>query len=289
MRVLVLTFPENRRRMSFKSMAYLIHYRRRPAGRKTAFTEPFPFWLYQPDKPGPLPLICLTPLLGRFLFLEDLYFERRHARFFAQHGFAAVLIDRPIFQFDPARGLDQIQSYLEESVTRNRKVLDVLVERRDIQANAVGSFGISFGGVTNCLWAGQDSRLKANVFGLAGGNIPEIMLTSRDPLMRDYVKSILTSTALGKKDLGEALKKAIRLDPLNAASSIPKENVLMFLALFDRVIELRFGLRLRQALGKPKTLFLPLGHYTTLLAMPFLKWKALEFFKEKLGRPFSGG
>ena len=266
-------------------MATLIHYRRRPAIRKTAWTDPFPFWLYQPERPGPLPLLCLTPLLGRFLFLEDLYFERRHARFFAQHGFAAALIDRPIFQFDPARGLEQIQSYLEESVTRNKRVLDVLLQRKDLQANAVGSFGISFGGVTNSLWAGQDSRLKANVFGLAGGNITEIMLTSRDPLMRDYMKSMLRSTGLGKKDLGEALKKVIRLDPLNAASSIPRENVLMFLALFDRVIQLRYGLALRRSLGNPKTLFVPLGHYTTLLAMPFLKRRALEFFNERLRAP----
>ena len=59
----------------------------------------------------------------------------------------------------------------------------------------------------------------------------------------------------------------------------------MFLALFDRVIQLRYGLALRRSLGNPKTLFVPLGHYTTLLAMPFLKRRALEFFNERLRAP----
>lgn len=252
--------------------------------RKIAFQEPSPFELSLPEGAGPFPLICLSPILGRLLFFDDLFLERRFARFFASQGFAAALIDRPIFEFNPARGLEQIQEYLEESVLRNKKVLDLLVARKEIEAEKIGSFGISFGAVLNSLWAAADPRLRAHAFSLAGGNLPEILITSRDPLMRSYLAAMRVGV---RGDLKSALQKAVSLDPLNAARSIPRENVFLTLALFDRVIRLRYGLAFRQALGKPETLFLPFGHYTSLVAVPFTKWKTLEFFKKKLRRPIS--
>ena len=250
--------------------------------QKIAFQKPDPFELYLPEGTGPLPLICLTPILGRLLFLDDLFLERRFARFFASQGFAAALIERPIFEFNPARGLEQIQRYLEESVLRNEKVLDDLLARKEIDPEKIGSFGISFGAVLNSLWAASDSRLKAHVFALAGGNIPEILITSRDPLMRSYLKAIIKNVGMEREKLKDAFERVIRLDPLKAASSIPRESVLMILALFDRVIRFRYGQLLRQALGEPETIFLPLGHYTSLITVPLTQWKALEFFKKRL-------
>ena len=251
--------------------------------QKIGFQKPSPFELYLPEKEGPLPLICLTPILGRLLFFEDLLMERHFARFFASRGFAAALIDRPIFEFNPAYGLEQIQRYLEESILRNEKALDELLRRKEINPQKIGSFGISFGAVLNSLWAAADSRLKVHVFALVGGNIPEILITSRDPLMRSYLKAIIKSVGMEGKKLKEAFEKVIRLDPLKAAPLIPKETVFMMLGLFDRVIPFRTGRLLWQALGKPETLFLPLGHYPSLVTIPFTKWKALEFFKKKLG------
>ena len=247
---------------------------------KTDFIKPSPFKLYLPEGTGPFPLICLTPILGRLLFLDDLFFEKRFAKFFADNGFAAALIDRPIFEFNPSRGLEQIQEYLEESVQRNKKVLDSLLARKEIDPERTGSFGISFGAVANSLWAAKDARLKAHVLVLAGGNIPEIILTSRDPLMKDYLKAIIAGRGAGN-ELKSALQNAIQWDLLKLCSSIPRENVFLLLGIFDRVIRFRYGLDLWRVLGKPKTYFLPLGHYTALLAVPLLKWKVLKFFRKK--------
>lgn len=249
---------------------------------KMSFIKPSPWELYLPKETGPFPLICITPILGRLGFLEDLFLERWFARFFAAQGFAAVLIERPIFEFNPHQGIEQIQHYLAESVERSIKILDQVLKRNDIRPTQIGSFGISFGAVINVLWAARDSRLKAHVFALAGGNIAEIILTSRDPLMKNYLRSILKATGLSKVDLLTALQKSISLDPLKLKFSIPRENILMLLGMLDRVIQFRYGLELREALGKPETIFLPLGHYPSLLAVPFLKWQALNFFKKRL-------
>ncbi len=250
--------------------------------QRIKFNEPSPFELFLPPRRGPLPLICLTPILGRLQWMEDLFFEKRFARFFASQGFACALIDRPLFEFVPHRGLEQIQDYLEESVARNKKVLDLLLAKKEIDPQRVGSFGISFGAIVNSLWAGADSRLKAHVFALAGGNLPAILVSSRDPLMRSYIQSILKGTGILKENLKDHLVKAITIDPLRAARSISKESVFLLLGIFDRVIRFRYGWAFREALGKPKTRFLPLGHYGSLLAVPMIQGEVLEFFKKKL-------
>ena len=250
--------------------------------KKIDFDLPFPFELYLPEGKGPFPLICQTPILGRLLFLPDLFFERRFARFFASHGFATALIERPFFEFNPSDGLKQIQTYLDESVERNRKVLDHLVDQKEIDSGRVASFGISFGAVVNTLWAAREPRFKAHVFTLVGGNLPEILVTSRDPLMRSYMRPILDFARRENLNLTEVLRKTLKSDPLDAAGSIPKEKVLMLLARFDHVIYSKYGLALREKLGNPETIFLPLGHYTTLLVEPILRWKVLGFFKRKL-------
>jgi hypothetical protein len=250
--------------------------------KKINFDQPFPFELYLPEGTGPFPLICQTPILGRLLLLSDLFFERRFAHFFASRGFAAALIERPFFEFDPSNGLEQIQTYLDDSVERNRSVLDALSNRKEIHPERVGSFGVSFGGVVNTLWAASDDRLKAHFFGLVGGNLPEILMTSRDPLLKSYVREIARGTGFRGEDLKAAFQKVFRSDPLRAAGRIPKERVLMLLAHFDHVIRRRYGLALREKLGNPETIFLPLGHYTALLAEPILKWMVLGFFKKRL-------
>ena len=252
------------------------------APQKISFQSPSPFELYLPEGPGPFPLLCLTPVLGRVLFLDDLYFERRAAHFFANRGFACALIERPIFEFDPSRGLKQVQEYLEESILRNKKVLDCLVQNKKIDRERIGDYGFSFGAVINALWASQDNRLKAHVFGLAGGDIAEILVTSRDPLMLNYLKAMMKVAGPGKENLKEKLRKIIQLEPLSVCRSIPREDVLMFLAIFDRVVRLRYGLSLWRTLGKPKAWFLPLGHYATILSLPLCKRIALAFFRKRL-------
>ena len=246
------------------------------------------FELYLPPGPGPHPLVCITPILGRLLFLNDLILERHFGRFFAKKGFACAVIDRPIFEFNPSLGLEQIQHYLDESVLRSKWALDELIQNKAIDPERVGTYGISFGAVVNSLWAAEDPRLKAHVFALPGGYLPEILVASRDPLMKSYIKEISRAKSsphhtATPEELKAEFQKVIRRDPLDAARKIPKEKVCLHLALFDCVIPFRYGLAFREAMGKPETIFIPLGHYSALLSIPFLKSSVVRFFRKKLG------
>ena len=59
----------------------------------------------------------------------------------------------------------------------------------------------------------------------------------------------------------------------------------MVIALFDRSVGTDNSLALWHALGEPDAMFVPLGHYTTFLELPYLKFRAMQFFHEKLGGP----
>lgn len=249
---------------------------------KKAFSLPHHFDLYVPNDREKHPLICITPLLGRLVMLEDLFLERIFARYFASHGFTTALVHRPIFEFDPSEGLQQIAVYLDTCVRRNHEILDYLMDHTSVNPKRIGSFGMSFGSIVNCLWGANDPRVGTHALALAGGDLPDIFIKSRDPLMRSYFRGALQKVGGDPLRLRKSLIKLFTHEPLEAAGRLHGRNILMALAVFDRVVPFQNGMRLRQALGKPKTLFLPCGHYSTILGTPILKRIVLKFFREKL-------
>lgn len=225
----------------------------------------------------------MTPILGRFALFEDLHWERDFARYFAKNGLAALLIDRPIFEFNPKQGLEQIRRYVEDSLKRNRAVLDhVLAQPHSFEKDQIGGFGMSFGAVITCLWAAQDKRLSANFLALGGGNLPEIFMSSQDPLMCQYRNAALAVCDNDHEKLRSSLRGIFTMDPLHAAGHLDPKRTLLILAILDRVVPYRYGKLLREKLGNPETIYLPLGHYFSMLTAPLIKPKAVKFFKEKL-------
>ncbi len=245
------------------------------------FTQPYPFEIYTPEGPGPFPVIFQTPILGRFALLEDLFFERRFARFFASQGLICVLIDRPIFEFDSGRGLEQIPGHIEESMKRNQAVFECVLTEKTFDTQRMGTFGMSLGAIVNLLWAAREKRLNAHVFCTPGGNLPHIFMASLDPLMMSYRKAALNTCGGSKKKLLKSLLEIFTLDPLTAAAAIPPEQCLMVLGLFDLVVPYKYGKELRKKLGNPAAILLPLGHYFSILAAPIVKWLVVRFFKQK--------
>jgi len=239
--------------------------------------------LFLPRQEGPHPLIVISPALGRVFFLPDLFFEKQMARFFTKHGFATAVVHRDFFNIEREGGLGQVDRYLEDSVGKIKKSFDELVQREDIDKNRVVSLGVSFGGMVNILFAAREPRIKAHVFALAGANIPEILTTSRDPLVRLYCHQILDVCGLGREEFVRSLKASLQNEPFESARKIEPDSVLMIIARFDHVVLPIYSKLLWEALRKPETLFLPVGHYFTILLLPYLERKALEFFRRKLG------
>lgn len=231
--------------------------------------------------PGRRPVVLVIPMLGRLAMLPDLAVERGIARFFARRGFAAVVLSRPFFEWDARAGLDQVDRYLAGMVDRAGRMVERLSGLEGVDAGRVGTIGISFGAVVAALLA-QSPRFAAHVVALGGANLGKVLATSRDPLVRSYFRQLLAATGLPQEALVARLKEVFAHDPLRLKCAISRERILTVRAAFDRVVRPCYGKALWAALGRPRELVLPLGHYTALLALPLILRIALRFFRSTL-------
>jgi len=76
--------------------------------------------MYLPKKESARPLILISPILGGNMVV-DIF-----ARFFARHGYVAVIVHRKKTFYNHERGAEQVEDYLRTSVIRLRQSLDWL-------------------------------------------------------------------------------------------------------------------------------------------------------------------
>ena len=114
---------------------------------------------------------------------------------------------------------------------------------------------------------------------MAAGDLPGIFLTSQErPLVR-FRKKVLAQRGMTPAAFRDALGEAIRSEPLHLAPAIDARTTLLIVTVFDRIVGLRQELKFREALGRPLTVFVPLGHYSAVLMLPILRVQARLFFR----------
>jgi hypothetical protein len=233
---------------------------------------------FESKEPGRRPAILLNPILG-----GDYPLERGICRYFASHGFHVAMVHRKTLKISPEHDVSRIELLLRQGIIRIRQVVDWMASHERVDAQRLGSFGISMGGIAGVIAAAVEPRLRVHVIALAGGSIPDILAGSSDSLLAKPRARYLAHQRIDLRTLEERLREAIRTDPIRLAPYVDPGKVLMFIALADRTIGTPNALRLRRALRYPETNFLPLGHYTSYFLLPYLKYQSLRYFKETLG------
>jgi len=180
---------------------------------------------------------------------------------------------------DDSKGLERL---LRQGLIRIRQVVDWMAAQERVDAERMGSFGISMGGIASVMAAAVEPRLRAHVVALAGGGIPDILLTSRDRLLTGPRARYLAHHQMDLPTLERLLREHVDTDPVRLAPYADAGEILMFIALADGTIGRANALRLWRALGRPRVVFLPLGHYTAYLTLPYLKCTGLRFLRERL-------
>jgi hypothetical protein len=246
--------------------------------KKVALTEPggsgrIRLTWYAPIATNPCPLILISPISGSDTLIVD-----GCAEIFAEQGWHAVIVSRFRRKFHPDEPVSQVEDILSTAVIRHRQALDWLLTQPGIDATRIGTFGISYGAIINAALAAVEPRTKFHVLDLAGGPLPAVMKTSDEhSLRRDWDRS-RDSHDLTNKQFYQALQKVVRTDPVKLAPYVDRDRVLMLIARFDRSVPTQFQLKLWRALGKPRADFVPLGHYTSLLALPAHRQNLMSFF-----------
>jgi len=238
-------------------------------------TENIKIDYYRQKKPGKFPTVLILPISGGIDFSVKSF-----ARRFASGGFNCAAVHNREIDLEETESAEEVENYFRQTVLDNRQALDYLIERQEVDENKLGCLGLSLGGIKASLVSAVDERLKCSVLGLAGGSIADIAVLSREKDMKDYIKELIENGA-SSEDIRTELSDKVATDPLKLAGHIDARNVLMYIAAFDRVVPRKCGDRLWEAIGKPEVIYLPSGHYSSFLFLPYAEAKSLNFFKKK--------
>ena len=228
---------------------------------------------FQSRAPGRRPALVFNPILG-----GDYPLERGIARFFASHGVHVALIHRKTLKISPEHPPERLELLLRQGAIRIRQVVDWMAEQNTVDVARLGGFGISMGGMASIITAAIEPRLRCHVVALAGGSLPDILMSSRDTLLTKPLERYLERNHMDRDQLEALLRQSVRTDPLLLAPHVDSQQLLLFIALADRTIGRANAFRLWHALGQPEVVFLPFGHYTAYLSLPYLKSASLRFF-----------
>jgi hypothetical protein len=251
---------------------------RAPDGAAEAAKKPIRFTWYEPrdGAAGPRPLVLLSPILG-----SDTDFVEGFAESFAGRGWHAAIVRRPKLAYDRARPLTQVEDGMRVAVMRQRQVLEWFLARDDVDPARLATFGISAGGILNSIVAATDPRYVAHVVCLAGGPLCDVLCDTAEDGLVELVDEASKAEGLSREALREELRRVVRTDPVALGPRVDPSKVLLFLARFDETVPTRCGRRLWRAMGKPEMVMVPLGHYTSVLLLPWVRGRAVDFLAER--------
>jgi dienelactone hydrolase len=249
-----------------------------PEGTPEAGRKPIRMTWYEPKggEGGPRPLVLLSPILG-----SDTDFVEGFAEAFAERGWHAAIVRRPKIAYDPERPLSQVEDGMRVAVMRQRRALDWFLARDDVDPARVGSFGISAGGILGSIVAAADDRYAAHVLCLAGGPLADVLVDTSEKGLRKLVDRAMEREGMRRAEIRDALFREIRTDPVGLAHRVDPAKVLLFLARFDETVPTRCGRALWRAMGEPEMVMVPLGHYTSVLLLPWVRGRTVDFLEER--------
>jgi len=225
---------------------------------------------------GKKPVILVLPILGGGNSVGASF-----ARYFAHHGYAAVLVHRENHH-DLIDEPEVVDNVLRQIVFDHKQALDWIESRPELDASRIGVFGTSMGAIKAALIDALDDRIGASVLALAGGDIPYLLTYSEEKGIAERRNRYLRERKMNLEEFHQELAPKITCDPIRYAEYMDAGKVLMILALFDKIAPIEKGRELREKIGNPETIYLVSGHYSSILFKNYVKYKARKFFDRML-------
>jgi len=222
------------------------------------------------------PAVLVLPILGGRNTAARIF-----ADYFARNGLAALIVHRQK-KYKEITDINKLDKTLRQIVLDHKQALDWLERRPEVDAERIGVFGVSMGGIKSALLAALESRIKASVIALGAGDLPYVLTYSKEKGVARRRNKVLKKNGLSLEQFYKKLKSEITCDPANYAPYIDARNTLMILARFDDAVPYEKGEELREKIGGPETIYLLSGHYGSVVFINYIKLASLTFFVEKL-------
>lgn len=233
---------------------------------------------YRPAKPGKYPACVVLHILG-----GDFPLSRMFAHHLARNGVAALFVKMPYYgeRAQPGTKARMISVDPKQTVQGiTQAVKDVryatawLAAQEEVDADQLGVFGISLGGIMATLSAEAEPRLSKCCSLLAGGDLARVL---RDTNERRIVEARRLWTSKGKT-IDELIDLMKTVDPCTYGKCLHGRKVLMLNAKNDEVIPPECTESLWEACGRPEIHWYNAGHFTAILYLADAMNKVEVFF-----------
>jgi cephalosporin-C deacetylase-like acetyl esterase len=190
------------------------------------------------------------------LFLHGYGGSKDNARFAATlmipQGFAVFAIDARLHgeRAEAGRTLLSVEGLAGQdrpmvaTVIDNRRALDYLQTREDLDAERTVVMGVSMGGMLGGVLAGVDERVDAAALIVAGGSWSVLAATSEHPSAVRLREAGLTGEAIARM--------TYVMDPANFVGHVAPRPLLMVNGLGDRIIPRECAVALHEAASDPR-------------------------------------
>ncbi len=226
----------------------------------------------------PRPAVLVAPILKGGLVLE-----RYVAGLLVRDGISAAIQIPPDDPLPPERSPEELAADFLESVRAGRAILDFLEAREAVDPTRLGSVGVSLGALRLVVLLAGEARLRANFLALGGLDAGWILAHSDEGSVRRYRRERARIEGVPEDGLSRRFAEAFWFHDAVTAAAIDPRSVVLVLGRNDETVPLSSGLALRLALGNPETRILPLGHYTSAVAAPWLGARLSAFFRARFG------
>jgi dienelactone hydrolase len=235
--------------------------------------EAVEFEYYDVDGDARTPVVVLLPV-----FTGHLKIPRFFARYFANQGWAAVVVTRGR---DPLDALTAPEETVRSNLESYSRVLDWAEREPDVDPTRIGVLGVSLGAMDAVMLTALDRRVNSLVIAMAGGDLSYLLAnTNYRPVVRT-MDDMASELGMSREALGEDLDAAIKLDPLAVAPYIDAERVFMVLTRTDAIIPFEAQEELRATMGSPEAMYLLTGHRLSVVFFPKVRNAAFEFFARR--------
>ena len=225
-----------------------------------------------------VPAVIVLHILG-----GDFPLSRLFCNALAQHGVAALFVKMPYYgpRRDPAVSRRMISPDPRETVEgMTQAILDIrraaawLAARDEIDAERLGVFGISLGGITGALAATAEPRLTSVCLLLAGGDLGKVAWESPE------LAKVRQQWLAGGGTREDFMTILGQVDPVRYAKSVHGRRILLMNATDDEVIPKVCTESLWQSFGKPPIHWFRGGHYSCIWHLPTAISKVQTFFAD---------
>ncbi|MFH1532624.1 MAG: hypothetical protein ABIK09_18010 [Pseudomonadota bacterium] len=230
-------------------------------------------WHSPVDAPAGMRGIVVLPIQGGDYEISTLFAEH-----FASRGHHALRFERRAEWLDATRPPETLGALLRIFRDDVRRGIDRWLEVAPIGPD-LGLFGVSMGAMVGTLVAAGEPRLRRRMLVLGGGPLSEVLGTARDTEINTFRAALSARLGVAETDLTPVFREVIGdLDPLEHAPALDPASTLVVSARFDRVVRYRYQTRLWEALGRPRRVILPCGHYSAAIFVPWIKRLATRWF-----------